>query len=340
MIKVAMIGFGGIAQIHRYAYWLLSKAGVPVRLVAACDRDPEKFKTVTRINLPLGEITNEEPFRAYFDMEEMLAKEEVDLVDICLPTQFHADNSIALLNRGYSVLCEKPMAPSYEDCKRMLKAAEGRPNQLMIGQCVRFYREYEYLKRLVDSGIYGPVRSSAFYRYSPPPFWSRDNWQMDVNKSGGCLVELGIHDVDYVRFLFGEPQTISCRMESNVVEHDHVVSTLHYPELPVVVHSGWVTPEEPFEYGFTVEFEQATVKMHCGDITVAERNGEEKTVHIPLRDGIIGEIEYFVNLLEQKEENWKNPPESSARTILMLEKLKESAAHDSQMLQWEEILSE
>ena len=51
MIKVAMIGFGGIAQIHRYAYWLLAQQGVPVKLVAACDRNPDCFKTKTKINL-------------------------------------------------------------------------------------------------------------------------------------------------------------------------------------------------------------------------------------------------------------------------------------------------
>ena len=125
-----------------------------------------------------------------------------------------------------------------------------------------------------------------------------------------------------------------------MVENDHTVSALHYPQHQVTVHSGWVDPEKHFEYGYTVEFDRASVKMHCGKITVLENISEEKTVHIPLRDGIIGEIEYLVKLLEQQEPNWKNPPESSARTILMLEKLKESAANDSEMLQWGKILNE
>ena len=339
-IKVAMIGFGGIAQLHRYAYWLLSKSGVPVKLIAACDSDPEKFRTKTRINLPLKDFEEDEPFEQYYDMEEMLEKENPDLIDICLPTRFHADTTVKCLNRGYHVLCEKPMAGTYQDCQRMLQAVNPTINQFMVGQCLRFYPEYECLQELVASKKYGEVQSSEFYRYSPPPFWSGDNWQMNVNQSGGCLVELNIHDIDYVRWIFGEPEKATCHMESRLNEMDYVESYFNYNTHQVKVHSGWTTPEDAFEYGYEVQFEQALVQMKNGKVTVQEVDKEAKEIPITLRDGVIGEIEYFVKIISQKLENTKNPPESSAKTILLLEKLRESAQQNSKPILWRSILDE
>lgn len=206
----------------------------------------KNLKAKLKINLPLGEMENEVPFHQYEDMEECLKKEQPDLVDVCLPTSLHANITIDLLKRGYAVLCEKPMASSYEDCLSMLAAAKDGKNPLMIGQCLRFYPEYEYLQKIVESGVYGKVIESDFYRFSPPPFWSNDNWQMDINRSGGCLVELNIHDIDYIRWCFGEPEKISCRIESRVTPQDAVESHFSYPEHTVKVRSAWVSPEEPF----------------------------------------------------------------------------------------------
>ena len=339
-IKVAMIGFGGIAQLHRYAYWMLSKSGVPVKLIAACDSNPEKFRTKTRINLPLEDFEEDGPFGEYYDMEEMLEKEKPDLVDICLPTRFHADTTIKLLKRGYNVLCEKPMASTYEDCQRMLQAVNPTINQLMIGQCLRFYPEYEYLQDLVVNKNYGEVINAEFYRYSPPPFWSGDNWQMNVNQSGGCLVELNIHDIDYIRWAFGEPNDATCCMESRINEMDYVESHFNYDTCHVKVHSGWTTPEDTFKYGYQVQFEQALLQMQNGKITVQEIGKEPTEVPVTLRDGVIGEIEYFVNILLHNLDNEKNPPESSARTMLLLEKLRDSAEQHSKPIQWRCLLDE
>lgn len=326
MLKVALVGFGGIAQIHRYVYWYVAeKLGKPVELVAAFDVNPAKFTEKTTINIPLGEMGEEKPIHFYTDLNEMLEKEKPDFVDVCLPTKFHATTTIDLLNRGYSVLCEKPMAFADDDCLAMVEAAKKNGKKLMIGQCVRFAPEYEYLYETVTGGKYGKVLGAEFYRKSPPPFWSANAWQLNIKESGGCLFELNIHDVDYVRYLFGEPKEISCTLESRVFEQDTLACDLNYGEHSVKISGGWLKPEDPFTCGFEVRMEKATVRLGDGKITLAENGKDETVVPIESREYIIGEIAYFVDVLMDKVENTKNPPEGSAKTIALLHKLLECA---------------
>ncbi|MBO4979207.1 MAG: Gfo/Idh/MocA family oxidoreductase [Clostridia bacterium] len=326
MLKVVLVGFGGIAQIHRFVYWYVAeKLGKPVELVAAFDVNPAKFTEKTTINIPLGEMTEEKPIHFYTDLDEMLDKEKPDFVDVCLPTKFHASMTIDLLNRGYSVICEKPMAFADADCRAMVEAANKNGKKLMIGQCVRFAPEYEYLHELVTSGKYGRVLGSEFYRVSPPPFWSANAWQLNVKESGGCLFELNIHDVDYVRWLFGDPKEISCTLESRAFERDTLKCRLGYDDHTAVVKGGWLKPEEPFRCGFEVRMEKATVRLQDGKVTLAQEGKEEIVVPIESREYIIGEIAYFVDILMGEIENTKNPPEGSAKTIALLHKLLECA---------------
>lgn len=333
MLKVALVGFGGIAQIHRYVYWYVAeKLGKPVELVAAFDVNPAKFTEKTTINIPLGEMTEEKPIHFYTDMDEMLEKEKPDFVDVCLPTKFHSSVTVDLLNRGYSVLCEKPMSFANADCEAMLKAAKENGRSLMIGQCVRFAPEYEYLQELVANGTYGKVVSSEFYRFSPPPFWSKNAWQLNVKESGGCLFELNIHDVDYVRWIFGDPKEASCVLESRVLEQDTLECKLNYGEHTATIKGGWLKPEDAFASGYEVQFEKATVKLTGGELTVTENGKEETRVEIESREYIIGEIAYWVDILLGKIENTKNPPEGSAKTIALLHKLLESAFENKKIL--------
>ncbi len=327
MLKVAMIGFGGIAQIHRYAYWYHNRQGVPIRLVAACDKDPKKFEEATTINFSVGTIEDELPFTQYSEWEEMLDKEKPDLVDICLPTKFHEAITVAVLERGYAVLCEKPMAPDYEACGRMLAAAERSGKPLMIGQCVRFYSAYEYLKQLIDEQPYGKVLEAEFCRYSPLPAWSANAWQQDNKQSGGCLTELNIHDVDVVRWLFGDPYSTSCVLETRKTPEDVVKVRYRYPFGDVAINGGWLDDDEAFTYGYRVRFEGAEIFMKDNAMTLTI-DGVSQPVEWEDGEGIMGEIAYFAKVLSGECENTKNPAVASAQTIKMLEWLHESAANN------------
>ena len=330
MLKVGLYGFGGIAQAHKKAYELNTAAGVPVQLVAACDITPERFTKDVEINIQLDSDVQAAKINTYPSIDAMLAAEDLDIIDICLPTFLHADAAIAMLEKGYHVLSEKPMARTYADCLRMIKAAQVSKGKLMIAHCMRFRPEYLYLKELIDNNTYGKVESAYFNRIANPPIWAWNNWYMDATKSGGCMMDMHIHDVDMARFLFGDPTYISCVSRDKQSKHDSNFTRFIYNDDKTVVAVGdWSLPREfGFEQGYRVAFEKATIVYDGIKETVTLFEGDNKPVPAPIVivDGKINEIKFFVEMIVNGTDNVHNTPESTAGTIALIEKMVESAA--------------
>ena len=326
MIRAAMIGFGGIAQSHKKAYLSLEKRGFDVKLVAICDTDPTAFERRVKINIDTGEATLGGDFRTYTDLEEMLANEEIDLIDICLPTPFHCDYAINMLKKGYHVLCEKPMSLTLDDCKRMIEARNKSGKQLMIGQCLRFYAPYEFLKACVEDGRYGKPTMAHFDRLSGPPRWGWNNWYMKPELSGGVIYDLHIHDCDIIRWLFGEPKAFSAVAQSQNVHHDTVFITYYYENLPVCAVADWSLKGIKFNDSYRVGFEKATVIYSDGTVTVYNKvDGSPEKIDLEFKPGIEGEIEYLIGCIEKGVCPERNMPESTARTVAIAQSLLESA---------------
>ena len=326
MIRVAMIGFGGIAGSHKKAYLSLEKRGFDVKLVAICDTDPEAFKRRVTINIETGKETLGGDFRTYTDLEEMLKSEEIDLIDICLPTPFHCEYSINMLERGYNVLCEKPMSLTLENCKRMIDAKNKSGKTLMIGQCLRFFPQYEFLKACVEDGRYGKPTMAHFDRLSGPPRWGWNNWYMKPELSGGVIYDLHIHDCDMIRWVFGEPKAFSAVAQSQNVHHDTAFITYYYENLPVSAVADWSLKGLKFNDSYRVGFEKATVIYSGGEVTVySKEDGSEEKINLVSKAGIEGEIEYLIGCIEKGVGPERNTPESSARTVAIAQALLESA---------------
>jgi len=339
MLRVVLIGFGGIAQAHRNAYERLMSQNAPVLLTAACDINPERFVKATAINLAVDDSCRKTALHTYTDLEEMLAQEKPDLVDICLPTPLHAATAVAMLQRGYHVLCEKPMARTYAQCTALLQAAHQSEGRLMIGQCLRFYPQYEYLKSVIDSQEFGPVMSAVFQRLSGPPIWAWDNWYMDYERSGGCLLDMHIHDLDMIRYLFGEPDAVTCRTQNYQSKMDSVQSQFYYPDKPVLAIGDWSLDGSRFYHGYRLGFAKASVIFDSNEVKVYPRDGQAYRVDLPYdQDGIYREIAYFAHLLENGGDNLKNPPKSAAQTVRLAEKLHDSAMQGGIRLPFQEEL--
>ena len=202
-LRVALLGFGGIARSHYAAYLALEKEGFPISLVAICDRDAAQFSSSIAFNLGNEQTTLRADIHTYTDIDELLANEDFDAADICLPTFLHKDITVKLLAAGKHVLCEKPMSLSSGECEEMLAAAKAAERCLMIGQCLRFDDSYRYLKQCIESGIYGKLRMLSMHRYSTFPRWGNSKWFETLEKSGGCIIDTHIHDIDMARFLLG-----------------------------------------------------------------------------------------------------------------------------------------
>lgn len=332
MLKAGIIGFGGIAKAHRSGYANLEKQG-KAQLVCACDIDPDAFTRKITINLDTGKAELQEHITFYTDLDEMLAKEEIDLLDLCVPTFLHKELAVKLLNRGYHVMCEKPMALTYDDCTEMLRAAKENGKQLMIGQCLRFFPAYEYAKEVIEDERFGRVLGAFFSRLSPPPVWGWENWFMDPARSGGCLTDLHIHDVDMIRYLFGEPEAVSCRASTSLSVYDTVHSTFFVGDTPITAIGDWSLKGVPFSASYRLDFEKATLVSNASSVTVYPKDGGES--YKPELHGVggyEGELSYFCDVIEGRTENVKNPPESAARTVSLVENLRESAKNGGRVL--------
>ena len=301
MLRAAIIGYGGIAQAaHLPAYRQLEQEGL-VKLVAACDIAPERF--LKKIDINIGEAQNEDMDITYFtDAEAMLSACDVDLIDICLPTPLHAATAADMLKRGYHVLSEKPMARTWEEAQQMLCAARTSKGRLMIGQCLRFFPEYRYLKQVVEMNEFGRVLSARFSRQSPPPLWGYENWFMDYEKSGGCLYDMHIHDIDMVRYLFGNPHSVKCAAADVYSGKDSVFSQLDYEGFPALVVGDWSLEGMEFRAEFCVAFEHATVVGENGVVTVYPRGAASYQPELAKGAGVTEEIRYFLNIIESKQE--------------------------------------
>lgn len=326
MLRVCILGYGGIARSHRKGYELLKQKGVPVELAALCDIDEKQFTNVVSIN-NAQDSGAQTALHTYTDLDKMLKAEKPDIVDICLPTYLHCEYAVKLLENGLNVLCEKPMGLDSEQCDKMLDAARKSKGKLMIGMCLRFDSNYLELKKMVDSGMYGKPTAAFFTRLSGMPGWGYDNWFMDYKRSGGVTLDMHIHDIDMIRFLFGEPKLcFAVKQDSETTEHTTVVSNFIYPDMIVNAVGDWgMSSTSKFQAGYRVNFEKATVIYNDHTLTVYPDEGEPFVAEYEKTNHMAGEIEYFVRCILGEIENTMNRPEDAAASVALAEKIKKSA---------------
>jgi predicted dehydrogenase len=188
-LRVGCIGLG-IGRVHLRCY----AARDDVRIVAVCDIDEALSK----------KVASDYGATAYTSVSEMLSNERLDAVSVCTPPKSHAEIVEMCANAKVHVLCEKPMAASISDCKRMIEAAERNNVVLMIAHKKRFHPFYAFLKRMSDSE-WGPILWAsvrfALGRVEKDWFW-------DEADGGGPILENAVHMFDLLRWLMGEPKAV------------------------------------------------------------------------------------------------------------------------------------
>ena len=163
----------------------------------------------------------------------------------------------------------------------MIRASEVAGKHLMIGQCVRFYPAFDYVKEAIDEGRFGKLLGGFFSRLSAPPSWGWENWYMNPERSCGCINDLHIHDVDIIRYLFGEPDSVSCRASTSICVHDTVHTSLFYGDAPVTAIGDWTLVGTKFEATCRMDFEKATVTYVGSTLTVYPKEGEPFVPALP-----------------------------------------------------------
>ena len=333
-IKVALIGFGGIARSHNKGYRILEEDGEPVKLVAVCDVNPDQFTSQMSINIDTGKGGLPADIHTYTDVDELIAKEDFDMADICLPSYLHKEYAIKLMEAGKHVLSEKPMALNSADCDAMIEVSKKMDRKLMIGQCLRFDSAYLFLKECIEKGTFGKVKHVFMNRLSAQPRWGFEHWFEDTEKCGGCVMDMHIHDVDMARFLFGEPEAVSLLALDGETRWQVNNTRLYYKDMLVVLNGSWgESGTAKFAMNYRVRFEDASVVFEGGKVTVYPEKGEIYSPELPKTDRMAEEIRMFTRTIRDESlKNESNPPESARDTVRLVEKLRESAALNGEIV--------
>ncbi len=288
-LKVAEIGMGGISGAHVPSWNRMED----VELVAICDIRPEMMDRYD------GQTTA----RKYTDFDEMLESEEIDVLDITLPTYMHADYAVKALSRGIHVVSEKPISLRREDVARVYEAAEKNGKCFMVAHVLRFWPEYVYLKDCIDSGRYGKLVSGTMTRIGGIPVASWDGWMQDPERSGMVPFDLHIHDLDFLVYTLGKPE----------VEHifhgmDYMHTVYRYGDVRIACESAWFHAPVQFAATFRMQFEKAvlefnggSLKIYKNDWTISDLNmasSIEEGCYVPQSDGYFNELRYFIDCVK------------------------------------------
>jgi predicted dehydrogenase len=331
-VRVGLVGLGSMGSRHFQCYQKNSGAVI----VAVCDRNDRKLSgdwTRTTSNLSDGSAGKVDlsGIKTYEDPSKLIADPDIDLIDICLPTPQHASLSVAALRSGKHVLCEKPMARTAAECLEMEQVARESSRQLMIGHCLRYWPHYVRAHEVIWSRAYGNVRYARFYRSSHTPRWSSNQWLIDEEQSGGVVLDMHIHDVDAALWWFGKPQGIT----ADGVLMDGLPMTVdalwHYPDGALVsLHGSWDNNGSPFQYGFKVVMEHATLDYDgtAGSLQLWQSETAGPTdIEVESNDGLNAyqnEIDDFITCLLEGRPVERVTPESSRLSVnVTLEELRQ-----------------
>lgn len=195
-MKVGFIGMGGIAHTHVPGW----QASPYTEVVAGSDIDPAVYPIWKKKH---GTI------KFYESPNDLIRDPEIDIIDICSPNMFHAEQAIAALNAGKHVLCEKPLAPTPEQIRQMIAARDRSGKMLMTAQHFRFHGSSQAVKAEILNGAIGEVYHARAWwlRRSglpvAPTFIYKDR------SGGGPCIDIGVHVLDLTLWLMGYPKPVA-----------------------------------------------------------------------------------------------------------------------------------
>ncbi len=320
MLNSVIIGAGIIGKAHFDAYKEIDN----VKLVAAVEIDVEAGRKNFNDEIPI-----------YKTLEEALANHDVDMVDICTPTYNHVELSIKALNAGLHVLCEKPMSKTADEAAVLTAAAEKSDKLFMVAHVVRFMTPYMYLKSIVESKELGKLVKLQLTRASGLPQKRPDDWILDPKISGGTVVDMNIHDIDFAKYVFGKPNKIQGVYHEMVNKYDDnwISANLIYDDFAITIEGGWFSYPRPFVAEYCAVFEKGIVVSRDDKIM---KNGEEvdlsgfsvKTnsgIEINGKSGYADEIAYFASCIENGAEPVMVTAKSSEDSVRLAQMVVENS---------------
>jgi UDP-N-acetylglucosamine 3-dehydrogenase len=292
-MRVGLVGAGFMGGVHLSAY-----AGIPeVEVVGVAD---------ARLDAAVAgaNMVGAQPYSSY---DELVTAEDVEVVDVCLPTAFHRDLAVRAAGEGRHVILEKPIARTIEEAQEILEAFSGDGPHLFVGHVVRFFPEYVGIKEKIDAGDLGTIGVVRTSRRSPFLLGWND-WYADWRVSGGVLLDLVIHDFDFLRWALGEVERVYARgmLGREYNRLDYVLATLRFESGTIAhVEGHWGYPG-PFNYSIEVAGSRTLLSLDSTEPASLELVGDTASGEVPDlaagRSPYEKELEHFVNCIESGED--------------------------------------
>ena len=284
-------------------------------------------KKTGEIQAPAGNLDREAValdfarLKKFATLDEALKDPDVDAVDLCTPTDQHAQEAISALRAGKHVLVEKPLALSGDLADQVVSEAGQSGRVLMAAQVLRFMPAYVRARELLAN--LGAVRTASFRRRCAAPAWSQ--WLTDPRRSGGGAFDLLIHDVDYACWLFGMPRDVRAAGALDAARGiDTLTGELDYDAFTVGVSGGWhLTGQYPFSMEFTILCEGGVLEYSSGGggLNLFHAGGKREAVDLPEGDAFELELAHFRDSVKSGTFSSTCPPQESANAVKVMERL-------------------
>ncbi|MBS4179353.1 Gfo/Idh/MocA family protein [Lederbergia citrea] len=298
-MKIAVIGSGKLGQRHLDSWSKIQ--GVEV------------VGVIARNKTRLDEVANKYGIKSYTSIQELLAATDVDVIDICTPTDTHSELVKEAANAKKHVICEKPLALTAEEAEEAILVCKENNVQLHIGHTLRFFPEYANARQQILDGSIGKPGVIRMKRGVPHPP-NGDSWYADEARSGGLFLDLGIHDLDWLLWTFGDVQRVMAKRvkrsseEKGNVEFGFITlkmtdGTICYVEL------SWA--ETNFHASFELAGDKGMITYNHNEsnpleVQIRPQVGNQSGVQVPRnvleKDPYQRQLEHFVNCLLGKEE--------------------------------------
>lgn len=317
-IGVGVIGMGFMGRTHVTAYLDAIADGADARLVAVADGHPERRagRGDASGNMDVageGALFDPADVAGHERAEDLLARDDVDVVSICTPTDSHVALATAALDAGKHVLLEKPVALTTGDVDRIAEAASRSPELLCVpAMCMRFWPGWDTLRDAIADERHGALRSLAFRRRGSRPTWNA--FYADASRSGGAVFDLHVHDADLVVWCLGEPAAVF-----STGDRDHVTTSYRFADGPphVTAEGGWDhAPGTPFEMTFTAVFERATwLYDGAGPCLRVAADGELRDESLSETSGYLGQVKALLEAVGDPAAAARLPDLGDARRV-------------------------
>ncbi|MEK3890055.1 Gfo/Idh/MocA family protein [Bacillus sp. FSL K6-3431] len=295
-MKIAVIGIGKLGQRHLNV-WSQLKG---VEIVGIIARDQSK----------LQEAAGHYGTTAFTSFQDLLAETDVDVVDICTPTDTHIEFVKLAAEANKHIICEKPLALTSVEAEEMIHICKLNNVQLLVGHTLRFFPEYENAKEQIEKGAIGRPGVIRMSRGVPYPTKER-SWYTDENRSGGLFLDLGIHEFEWIQATFGDVQRV---MAKHVKHTEPTGKSIEYGLVTLRIADGTIVQvelswaETKFRSSFEITGNKGMITYNHDDSNpvILDTRDEDSAETLPKsmlrRDPYVRQLEHFLQCLAGKAE--------------------------------------